>query len=227
MLRTVVKVAGAMLAFCVVHSLFADARVKNAVQHRAGTRNRNGLYRAFYSGQSVLSLAALIAYGRKQPNTTLYEVRGRAAWLMRAGQLLSLLAQAHTTYQVGFGRFSGLTNLWAWLRGKRAIEPEPEGQGPTQNENGDMQASGLFQVSRNAPNMLPLPLLWLQPRMTARWMGFSLVASLYFYLGSFLTAARMRTRYGRAYQDYERSGTAFYLPRLPDKKLPRKKDDKE
>ena len=217
MLRTVVKVAGATLAFCVVHSLFADVKVKNAVQRWTGTRNRNGLYRAFYMGQSVVSLAALIAYGRRQPNATLYDVRGRAGWLMRAGQLLSLLAQAHTTYQVGFGRFSGLTSLWAWLRGKQEIAPEPEGQGPAQDENGDMQASGLFQVSRNAPNMLPLPLLWLQPRMTARWLGFSLVASLYFYIGSFLTVARMRTRYGRAYQNYERSGSGFFLPRLPHK----------
>lgn len=216
MLRTVVKIAGATLAFSLVHSLFASTKVKNTVQRRMGTRNRNGLYRAFYNGQAALTLGALIAYGRRQPNATLYEVRGRGVWLMRGAQLLSLSALAHTMYQIGFGRISGLVNLWAWLRGKPDIAAEPEAQGPVQDEHGRLQTGGLFRVTRHPLNLLPLAVLWGQPRMTARLAGFSIVASAYFYLGSYLEAARLRARYGRAYRRYEQSGTGFYFPRLPD-----------
>ena len=212
MLRTVVKIAGATLAFGLAHTLFASAKVKNAVQNRVGERNRNGLYRAFYTGQSAVTLLALIAYGRKQPNKTLYEVKGKAARLMWAGQAYSLLAQLHTIHQIGILKFTGFSNLWAWARGAKEIAPEPEGQGPAQNESGEMRVRGWFGVSRHPLNFLALAILWLQPRMTVRWASFSAVATLYFYFGSFHEETRLRARYGRPYQDYEQSGIGFYLP---------------
>lgn len=212
MLRTVVKIAGATLAFGLVHSLFASTKVKNAVRNRVGERNRNGLYRAFYVGQSAVTLMALIAYGRKQPNKTLYEVRGKAAGLMWAGQVYSLVAQLHTVQQIGILKFTGLSGLWAWARGAKEIAPEPEGQGPSQDDSGDMRARGWFQVSRHPLNFLALAILWLQPRMTVRWASFSVIATLYFFFGSFHEETRLRARYGRSYRDYERSGNGFYLP---------------
>ena len=217
MLRTVVKIAGATLAFSLVHSLFASTKVKNRVQKQIGTRNRNGLYRAFYTGQSGLTLLALIAYGRKQPNKTLYEARGKAAWLLWAGQAASLVAQVHTIHQIGFARFTGLSNLWAWVRGEQDIALEPEGQGPAQDDSGKMRATGWFRVSRHPLNLLALAVLWLQPRMTVRWLSFSSIATLYFFFGSFHEETRLRNRYGRAYNEYERSGNGFYLPRFHKK----------
>ena len=215
MLRTFVKIAGATVAFSLVHSLFASTRVKNGVQKRVGARNRNGLYRAFYIGQSAVTLLALIAYGRKQPNTTLYEVKGRAAWLMRAGQIYSVWAQLQTVCHIGIMQFTGLSNLWAWLRGVKDIAPEPEGQGPAQGDDGEIRAKGWFRSCRHPLNLLALLVLWLQPRMTTRWASFSVLATLYFYLGSFHEETRLRARYGLAYRNYERRGSGFYLPRFP------------
>ena len=226
MLRVTLKIIAATMAFSLLHSFFANDRVKSKVRAQIGVRNYNGWYRVFYSLQSLLSLAALLVYICSLPNKILYQARGRLALVMRWGQILSVLAQIHTAFQVGIGGISGLGNLYAWLRGKKSIAPPPEAQGPSletiegtiKGENvedgGEMRDTGLFRISRHPLNLLGLPTLWLQPRMTTRWASFSVIATLYFYFGSVIETRRLRMRYGRAYLDYERSGVPFFFPRL-------------
>ena len=218
MFRTLLKISAATLAFCVLHSVCASPPVKKKVRQIAGERNYRGWYRAFYTAQSALSLGALIVYICTLPNRTLYRAQGKLAWLMRAGQALSLLIQAHTAFQVGIGRITGADNLWAWLRGSRQLRPAAEGQGPSLDiyAGGDKQLhlTGFFRKTRHPLNFFALPLLWLQTPMTVRWASFSTLASLYFYVGSFLEAARLREHYGKPYQDYECSEVTFFVPTL-------------
>ena len=216
MFRAILKISAATLAFCVLHSVCASPPVKNAVRRVAGERHYRGWYRAFYTVQSVLSLGALLVYICTLPNRTLYHIRGKAAWLMRAGQIVSLLLQIHTAFQVGIGRITGADNLWAWLRGSTRLRPAAEGQGPSLDiyASGDkrLHLTGLFRKTRHPLNFFSLPLLWLQTPMTLRWAAFSALASLYFYAGSFIEAARLRKHYGAPYRDYERGDIRFFLP---------------
>ncbi len=48
--------------------------------------------------------------------------------------------------------------------------------------------------------------------MTANFAAFSLVTTLYFFLGSIREEARLRAAYGDDYADYQRSGVPFYMP---------------
>ena len=216
MFRSILKISAATLAFCVLHSICASPPVKNAVRRAAGERSYRGWYRAFYTLQSALSLGALLVYICTLPNRTLYRVRGRLAWLMRAGQMVSLLLQIHTAFQVGIGRLTGADNLWAWLRGSKRLRPSAEGQGPSLDiyTSGDrrLHLTGLFRKTRHPLNFFSLPLLWLQTPMTLRWASFSTLASVYFYVGSFIEAARLRKHYGKPYQEYERGDIRFFLP---------------
>ena len=218
MFRTILKVAGATLAFAVLHSVCASPPVKNAVRKSVGARNYRGWYRAFYTVQSILSLGALIVYICSLPNRTLYRAKGRLAWLMRAGQILALSAQVHSAFQVGIGRLSGADNLWAWLRGKRHLRPAAEGQGPSMDVSATgrktLRVTGMFRNTRHPLNFFALPLLWLQTPMTVRWASFSTIGSIYFYIGSIFEALRLRGHYGRQYQNYDDSSVPFFFPRL-------------
>ncbi len=220
MFRTVLKVAGATLAFAMLHSLCASPPVKNAARRSVGERNYRGWYRAFYTAQSVLSLGALIVYICSLPNRTLYRAKGKLAWLMRVGQVLALSAQVHSAFQVGIGRLTGADNLYAWLRGKHTncLRPAAEGQGPSMDVTAtgrkSLHVTGLFHKTRHPLNFFALPLLWLQTPMTVRWASFSTVASVYFYIGSLFEALRLRGHYGKRYQDYDESSVPLFFPRF-------------
>jgi hypothetical protein len=72
-----------------------------------------------------------------------------------------------------------------------------------------------FALTRQALNVFPLPLLWLNPRMTTRLAAFNVVATAYFYLGSIHSDRRLRRRYGRPYdQTYGDRGVPLFLPRV-------------
>lgn len=87
MWRSMLKVAAATAAFGVVHSVLASRTAKRAAARRFGERNRNGLYRVFYIGQSLVTFGLLAAYIRRQPSRELYRIEGPLAFLLTAARL--------------------------------------------------------------------------------------------------------------------------------------------
>jgi protein-S-isoprenylcysteine O-methyltransferase Ste14 len=218
MWRGMLKVAAATAVFGLVHSALASRAAKRKAAELLGERDRNGLYRLFYIGQSLATFAALAAYARRQPGRELYHVRGPLAWALRAGQAALVHATA-AARQVGVGRMLGLASFAAWL-GRGPVPPEPEAQGPAPSDDGAMRATGPFAWSRHPLNFSPLPVFWLNPRMTTNLLAFNVAATAYLVVGSVHEEARLRAAYGDAYRDYQASGVAFYLPgagsALPD-----------
>lgn len=210
-MKTVLKAGLATAAYGVLHSLLAARRTKDAAARWLGYRHRAGLYRPFYIGQSLLTFGVLAIYIRGLPRDTLYEVSGPRATLMRAGQGAALAWAVFAAGSVGFGNITGLRNMGRWMVGKHT-EAEPEAQGPAP-EDGEMRVTGPFRYSRHPLNFAPLPVMWLQPTLTTRLLGFNLVGTAYLLLGSVHEEKRLEERYGKAYRRYLDGGVPFYLPR--------------
>lgn len=210
-------IAGATAAFAVVHSLLASRAVKEGVARRLlGDRARAGWYRVFFNAQAVATFGALALLGRRLPDRELYDVRGPLRGVLRAGQLGGLLFGAWAAREVGLARMSGVPSLRAWWRGDAVVPPEPEAQGPAPDpRTGRLRTGGPFAVSRHPLNLMPLPVLWLQPRMTANLAAFNVVATFYLALGSRHEERRLRAAHGDAYEAYRRSGVSYYLPGRP------------
>jgi hypothetical protein len=212
MWRSTLRTAAATAAFGLLHSALAARPAKRTAERLLGPRARNGLYRPLYVAQSIASLAALAAYIRRLPDHELYRARGLMALLMRGGQAAGLAYMAWAAREVGLRRLTGLEGLRAWWAGDPEVPPEAEAQGPAPGDGGAMRATGPFRHARHPLNLAPLPILWLQPRMTANLLAFNLVATAYLVLGSRHEEHRLCAAYGPAYEDYRRSGVPFYLP---------------
>lgn len=211
MWRSMLKVAAATAGFGLVHSALASRTAKRAATRTFGGRNRNGLYRLFYIGQSLVTFGMLAAYIRRQPSRELYRVEGPLALLMHAIQAGAVGYATSAAAQVGLRRITGLESFVAWL-GYGPVPAEPEAQGPALDDEGRRHAAGPFAWSRHPLNFAPLPIFWLWPRMTSNLIAFNTAATFYLVVGSLHEEARLREAFRDDYDAYLTSGIPFYVP---------------
>jgi hypothetical protein len=206
------RIAGALALYALVHSALASRAAKAAATRLLGPRARDGWYRAFYNAQAVVTTGALVAWAFRQPDRTLYRVRGPLAALMRAGQLAGLAFGAAAVREIGLARLSGASSALAWTRGAADVPPEPEAQGPAPDATGRLRTGGPFAVVRHPLNFMPLPVLWLNPHMTVNLAVAAVASTAYLVLGSWHEEQRLAAQHGAAYEAYRRSGVPFLVP---------------
>ena len=217
-LGSMVRTLAATATFAVFHSVLASTRAKELAARLLGgagpgRRRRDAFYRPFYNAQALVTSALLMRYISGLPDRDLYHVRGAPGVLMRAGQAVSLGCFAAAAWRVGPLRFLGAPALAAQLARRATVPPPMEAQGPVPRERGtDMDAASSFRLSRHPLNFFGVPLLWLNPKMTAKLATFAAAASVYFYVGSIHEESRLLARYGEAYRRYVRSGVPFFFP---------------
>ena len=204
-----VRVVTATAAFALLHSALAS-RAAKAAAARVPVARTPGAYRAFFNAQAVLTSAALAMYVRKLPDRELYSIGGPISGLMRAGQAAGLLLFIDAVRQVGVFHLTGSSSL-ARLGRDSAVRPEPEAQGPSVDEHGRLNVRGAFGRSRHPLNLAPLPILWLNPRMTRNLAVFSGLATAYFWIGSWHEERRLLAAYGDAYRTYVKGPVPFFF----------------
>ena len=194
---TLLRAAGATAAFALVHSLLASEAAKRRAAKLIAPRS----YRAVYNAQAIATTAALFLWLRRiSPDECVYDIQGPAAWSMRAGQAVALLRLAACIRAVGVLNFLGFDT-------SRTIEA----QGPARDRSGALIVTGPFERHRHPTNFWPVVLLWLEPSMSRAGLGFSIIATVYLYVGSHHQEARLRRTYGDAYERY-RAAVPFFIP---------------
>jgi hypothetical protein len=211
MWRGMLRVAAATAAFGLVHSALASRTAKRVAARTFGERNRNGLYRVFYIGQSLVTFGMLAAYIRRQPSREVYRVEGPFDLLMHFAQAGAVVYATSAAGQVGLRRITGLESFAAWL-GDGPVQAEPEAQGPALDDEGRRHAAGPFAWSRHPLNFAPLPIFWLMPRMTTSLLAFKTAATIYLVIGSLHEETRLREAFGDDYDAYLDSGIPLLRP---------------
>jgi methanethiol S-methyltransferase len=209
-MRTVIlRMAIATALFAALHSLLASTWAKRQAVEFLGHRDAPALYRSFYVLQAFVLVSLLLVYYRRQPTDELYRVGGGPAWVMRAGQVGAAGIALWAVYEVGSEFMLGLDGLRAWREGA-AVPLMHDGQGPAPDRGDAMRATGPFAWVRQPLNLVLLPLLWLNPTMSSRLLGFTLVTTAYVLVGIVHSETHLVDRYGEAYRQYQRE-----VPLLP------------
>ncbi len=212
-MRTFLISTLATLLFGLFHSLLAARVTKDFVAGIMGQRWRNAFYRPLYIAQALITSILLVIYLARQPYRVLYHLRGPWAWVLNGFRMAALLGMAWASREIGFTRLVGWVGIKAFKDGESHVPPEAESQGPAYEAGTGMRATGPFRYSRHPLNLLPVPFLWLSPKMTDRRLAFAIMSTLYFWLGSKHEEARLIRAYGEAYRSYQTSGVGFFLPR--------------
>lgn len=212
-MHPILRIATATAGFAILHSTLASRQAKRLTADRLGVRNQQGLYRAAFVGQSVLTSAVLAEYIRRQPDRPLYDLPSPWRYALRLGQGVCLGMTFWAVRQAGIARLSGWEGLVAWKQGDQS-PIEPAAQGPSSDSEGRLRTGGPFRWSRHPLNFWPLLLLLLNPRMTVNRLTFATLAGCYLPLGSLHEESRLVATYGIIYKRYQASGIPFYLPRL-------------
>ena len=205
------RVLASTAAFALLHSALASRTAKSLTAGMFGMRRGNGLHRLLFNTQAIAATAGLAMYLRQLPDRELYAARGPAAALMRAGQGAGLLLLLDAARQVGVLRITGASSLMRLARGDDPVPAAPEAQGPALDEHGRLEVNGAFLRSRHPLNLAPLPILWLNPRMTRNLAVFSAIATAYFWIGSLHEERRLVTAYGDAYRRYASGNVPFFF----------------
>jgi methanethiol S-methyltransferase len=202
--------------FAAVHSALASRQMKDFATRIAGVRYRSGLYRLLYSVLAYLMFVwAVVSYYRL-PDRPLYQVPAPFSWLMRLGQVASLLMVLECIRVMGFRQGFGIASVTALWRGE-IPEPEPESQGPRLDHDGELLVTGPYRYSRHPVNLAAFGIVWLHPRMSVNWLTIAIVASVYAIVGSFHEESRLLRIYGDRYVRYQRT-VPFMFPRVRGKR---------
>jgi methanethiol S-methyltransferase len=198
--------------FAIVHSALASRQAKDLAVRILGTHFRDGLYRLVYSILAYLMFVWAVVSFYRLPDRVLYQVPAPLSWLMRLGQVASLLMVVQCIRIMGFREGFGIAGLAAVSRGDLP-EREPEGQGPRLDRDGELLVIGPYRYSRHPVNLAAFGIAWLHPRMTVNWLTIAIVASLYAIVGSIHEEFRLRRAYGERYARYQRM-VPFMFPRV-------------
>ncbi|MDT8307227.1 MAG: isoprenylcysteine carboxylmethyltransferase family protein [Anaerolineae bacterium] len=196
-----ILLAVTFIVWALLHSLTAARPVKRGVRRAVGERAYAGFYRFAYNVISVLSfvpvLFVLFVY---VPATVIWRVPPPWAWTMVAVQGVGLLGLATSLLYTDPFRFLGLRQVWRYLQGV----PDPDPTGPFID-------SGPYALVRHPLYLFSLLVLWFTPLLTLNLLLFSVLATLYFWVGARHEERRLLAEFGRQYRHYQRK-VPFFLP---------------
>ena len=204
MIKVGVNIGLWVLAFGLMHSLTAAAFFKAWIQKMVGEKIYQGWYRAFYNLLSLVAIAPLF-YFLTGDSIVLWHTTGITALLFSLVRIIGLIGGLYAIAQIDWLAFIGIRQIRVYFRNVSYSEKKEE-----------LVTTGLYKVSRHPLYFFSLLYIWFAPSMSASWFFFSLGATIYFLVGSYLEERKMLGLFGEQYKTYQQD-VAWLIPFL---KLP-------
>ena len=180
----------------VVHSLLASIGFKNFLRRILGNRFMN-FYRLLYNIFALVSILPILYLMVSLPDKTLYQAPVPWSYLMRAGQVLSVLFLFIAVLQTDVLSFAGLRQLFQ------------------EEETGSLVTSGLYRSVRHPLYTFSLLILWLSPSMSINAFIVYAAFTVYILIGIVFEERKLVREFGNVYLEYKsRSPMLFPGPKF-------------
>ena len=176
----------------VVHSWLASLGWKNFLRRLLGDGFMR-LYRLLYNLFAAISFIPILYLMLSLPDRMLYQAPAPWNYLMRVGQLLSVVLLLVAVMQTDMLSFAGL---------RQVFEEEKPGQ---------LVTDGLYRSVRHPLYAFSLLILWLSPSMSLNTFVVSAGLTLYVLIGIFFEERKLLREFGQDYADYK-SRTPMLIP---------------
>jgi protein-S-isoprenylcysteine O-methyltransferase Ste14 len=189
---TLIFILTGLLVFGVVHSLLAGQNVKQWVCRLLGEQRYEAFYRLAYNVLAAVMLAPLGLLLVANPGAVVWQVDSPlGALLLNLLRLLGLAGLGASLLQIDLGRFAGLSQVAAYLRGERLPLPDEP-----------LQTGGVYAMVRHPLYLFSLLVLWPAPTMTEALLAFNIGSTAYFVIGSLFEERRLLRSFGDSYRTY-------------------------
>lgn len=182
-----------MIIFGISHSILAGQPLKQAFRARYGERVYQGGYRLFYNILAVISLAPVVYLLIFHPGGEVWRIPASWRPVVFIIQAIGLVGFILSLVQIDLGRFAGISQLFAYLKGD--VLPLPDEP---------LQIRGVYALVRHPLYLFSLMLIWPVQTMNATYFGFCLGATAYFVIGSLYEERRLAAAFGQTYIEYQR-----------------------
>lgn len=176
----------------IMHSLLASTGIKDLFRRTLG----NGFmkfYRLFYNIFAVLSILPVAYLLLTLPDDPLYRVPEPLNFVMRAGQLVSVVPLFVSVLQTDLLSFVGLRQLFE------------------EEKMGRLVATGLYRYVRHPLYTFSLLILWLSPNLTLNSFVVYLGLTVYILVGIVFEERKLAREFGLEYEAY-RAVTPMLVP---------------
>jgi protein-S-isoprenylcysteine O-methyltransferase Ste14 len=176
----------------IVHSLLASTGIKDLFRRRFG----NGFmkfYRLFYNLFSVVSILPILYLMLTLPDDALYQVPAPFNYVMRVGQVISVVLLLVAAFQTDLLSLAGLRQLFE------------------EEKTGKLITGGLYRFVRHPLYTFALLILWLSPNMSVNTFVVYLALTLYILIGIYFEERKLLREFGQEYAEY-RSRTPMLIP---------------
>lgn len=182
----------AIVLWGIVHSLLASTWVKDLFRHKLGNRPMK-FYRLFYNIFAVVSILPVLFLMLTLPDDPLYQVPAPFSFVMRVGQLLSVVLLFVAVFQTDLLSFVGLRQLFE------------------EEKTGRLIVSGLYRYVRHPLYTFSLLILWLSPNMSVNSFVIYVALTVYVLVGIIFEERKLVREFGQEYEQY-RSVTPMLVP---------------
>jgi protein-S-isoprenylcysteine O-methyltransferase Ste14 len=129
------------------------------------------------------------------PDKSLYQIPAPWSYLMRAGQVLSILLLLASAMQTDLLSFAGLRQLFE------------------EEKQGGLVRGGLYRSVRHPLYTFSLLVLWLSPSMSLNSLVVYASLTVYILIGIYFEERKLLREFGQDYADYK-SSTPMLIPGL-------------
>lgn len=168
----------------IVHSWLASIGFKNFLRRIFGDRFMKS-YRLLYNLFAVISILPVLYLMIILPDQILYQAPAPWSYLMRAGQVISVLLLLVAVLQTDVLSFVGLRQLFE--------EEKP----------GDLVVNGLYRYVRHPLYTFSLGILWLSPSMTVNSFVVYAALTIYILIGIVFEERKLLREFGQKYAAYK------------------------